>query len=215
MPDHPRLSLGGWWIDQALPRLTDATLRGHDVGRLRDDTCRGLRGRVLEIGFGSGLNVRSYPPEVEHVDAVEPADVAWRLSERRRARSDVPVSRLGLDGQRLPADAASYDAVLTTFTLCTIPDVARALDEVRRVLRPGGRVHFLEHGLSPDPGVARWQRRLEPLQGRTAGGCHLTRDVPALLADAGLAVDRLAQQYLPGPRASRPWGWLSLGRALR
>lgn len=213
MSGRPRSPVTRWWGEQALPRLTDATLRGHDVGRLRADVCVGLRGRVLEIGFGSGLNVRFYPPEVTDVDAVEPSDVAWRLSERRRDRQPVPVSRVGLDGQRLAADDASYDAVLTTFTLCTIPDVGLALAELRRVLRQGGRVHFLEHGLSPDPGVARWQRRLEPLQRRTAGGCHLTRDVPALLEETNLRVERLGQSYLPGPRLAHPWAWVSRGRA--
>jgi SAM-dependent methyltransferase len=203
------------WREQALPRLTDASLRGHDVGRLRDQTCVGMHGRVLEIGFGSGLNVRFYPAEVTAVDAVEPADVAWALSERRRARSSVPVSRTGLDGQRLEADDASYDAVLTTFTLCTIPDVDTALAEVRRVLRPGGRVHFLEHGLAPQAGVARWQRRLEPVHRRIAGGCHLTRAVPGLLESAGFTVESLREQPLPGPAVNRPWSWLFLGRAVR
>ena len=203
--------LGALWNDQALPRLTDRALRGHDVGRLREETCRGLQGRVLEIGFGSGLNTRFYPDGVTSVDAVEPADVAWGLSERRRDRAAVPVTRVGLDGQRLAADAASYDAVLTTFTLCTIPDVRAALVEVRRVLRPGGAVHFLEHGVAPDPGVARWQRRLEPIQRRLAGGCHLTRDVPSLLAEAGVRLDDHTQHYLPGPAVSRPWGYLTRG----
>ncbi len=203
------------WREQALPRLTDATLRGHDVGRLREQTCAGLHGRVLEIGFGSGLNVRFYPEQVSEVDAVEPADVAWALSDRRRQRSGVPVTRSGLDGQHLSADDASYDAVLTTFTLCTIPDVEGALAEVRRVLRPGGRVHFLEHGLAPQPGVARWQRRLEPVQRRFAGGCHLTRPVPDLLERAGLAVESLSEQPLPGPGVNRPWSWLFLGQAVR
>ncbi|MEZ5094902.1 MAG: class I SAM-dependent methyltransferase [Nocardioides sp.] len=159
----------GWWAEQALPRLTDASLRGHDVGELRGEACAGLAGRVLELGFGSGLNVRWYPAEVRELHAVEPSDVAWRISAKRRARTRLPIARTGLDGERLAADDASYDAVLTTFTLCTIPDVRAALAEVRRVLQPGGRVHFLEHGLSPDHGVARWQRRLEPLERRFAG----------------------------------------------
>ncbi len=203
------------WREQALPRLTDASLRGHDVGRLREQACADLHGRVLEIGFGSGLNVRFYPPEVEAVDAVEPADVAWALSDRRRGRSLVPVSRTGLDGQRVSAADGSYDAVLTTFTLCTIPDVEQALGEVHRVLQPGGRLHFLEHGLAPQPGVARWQRRLEPVQRRVAGGCHLTRPVPDLLERAGFTVESLTEQPLPGPAVNRPWTWLFLGRAVR
>ena len=133
---------------------------------------------MLEIGFGSGLNLPHVPPEVESVSAVEPSDVGWALSRRRRAGSRVPVERTGLDGQRIEAGDASYDAVLATFTLCTIPDVAAALGEVRRVLRPGGLFHFLEHGLAPDAAVVAWQHRLEPLQRRVFAGCHLTPGRP-------------------------------------
>ena len=141
--------------------------------------CSGLSGRVLEIGFGSGLNVSAYPDAGHRPSsAVEPSDLGWELSAERRSGSAVPVERVGLDGQRLAAADATYDAVLSTFTLCTIPDVATALAEVRRVLRPGGALHVLEHGLAPDPRVAAWQRRLNRLQGRIAGGCHLTRDAP-------------------------------------
>lgn len=125
----------------------------------------------------------------------------------------VPIEHGGLDGQRLDADDASYDAVLSTFTLCSIPDVALALSEVRRVLRPSGSLHFLEHGLAPDPAVATWQRRLEPTQRVVGGGCHLTRDVPSMLANAGLRVTDLRTGYLPGPRTSRPWAYTFRGRA--
>ncbi len=203
----------GFWEERVLPRLVDASLRNKDIGERRAEVCKGLDGRVLELGFGSGLNTRFYPPEVATVAAVEPSDVAWEMSARRRERSDVPVERVGLDGQRLEADDASYDCVLTTFTLCTIPDVEQALREVRRVLRPEGALHFLEHGPAPSPRVARWQRRLEPVQKRVAGGCHLTRDTPALAAAAGLEVRELRQEYLPGPAVARPWMYCSLGRA--
>lgn len=203
----------GVWRDQALPRLTDVLLRGHDIGELRAEVCAGLRGRVLEIGFGSGLNVRFYPDAVTLVHAVEPAGVAWDLSRSRRERVSVPVEHGGLDGQRLDADDSSYDAVLCTFTLCSIPDVPQALAEVRRVLRPGGSLHFLEHGLAPEPAVATWQRRLEPAQRTLGGGCHLTRDVPSMLAGAGFGVAELRTGYLPGPRSSRPWTYTYRGRA--
>ena len=163
----------GLWEQKVVPRLVDRSLRTPEIGQLRAAVCAGLRGEVLEIGFGSGLNTRFYPPEVSSVSAVEPSDLAWRLSDPRRRQGRVPVSRAGLDGQRLTAEDASYDAVLSTFTLCTIPDVAEALAEVRRVLRPGGALHFVEHGLAPEPGVVAWQRRLDPVQRRMAGGCHL------------------------------------------
>lgn len=205
----------GVWAERVVPRLTDKALGNDEIGELRSATCAGLHGRVLEIGFGSGLNLPHYPPEVTTVHAVEPADVGWRLSRARRERSTVRVERTGLDGQRIDADDASYDAVLSTFTLCTIPDVAAALSEVHRVLRPGGSLHFVEHGLAPDPGVVAWQRRLEPLQKRVFAGCHLTRDVPGLIRGAGLEVTDLTASYLPGPRVSRPWSFGYLGRATR
>ena len=196
-----------------MPRLVELSLRGHDVGEIRRRTCQGLHGRVLELGFGSGLNTRFYPDSIEVVDAVEPSDLGWELSERRRTRSRVPVERVGLDGQLLDVADASYDAVLCTFTLCTIPDPALALREVRRVLRPGGRLHLVEHGAAPTERVRAWQCRLEPLQRRVAGGCHLTRDVRGILADAGFVMERANADYLPGPRPSRPWTYVVDGVA--
>lgn len=194
-----------------MPRLVDRALKGPELGELRAEACAGLSGTVLELGFGGGLNLRHLPPAVTRVDAVEPSDRGWELSERRRARHQVEVRRVGLDGQRLAADDASYDHVLCTFTLCTIPDPALALAEVRRVLRPGGTLAFLEHGRAPTPGVARWQRRLDPLQRRVAGGCHLSRDVPALVGAAGLRLGPVRAEYLPGPRT--PWTFGYLGTA--
>lgn len=205
----------GVWNDRVVPRLTDKALSTGDVMELRGQVCVGLTGRVLEIGFGSGLNIPVYPPGVTSVDAVEPADAGWALSERRRARTSVSITRAGLDGQRLDAPDASYDSVLSTFTLCTIPDAAAALREVRRVLRPGGTFHFLEHGLAPDPRVEAWQHRLEPVQRRVFAGCHLSRDMPALVAAAGLEITGVEQRYLPGPAVARPWTYGYLGRAVR
>lgn len=204
----------GLWERRVVPRLVDLSLRGHDVGELREQCCAGLHGRVLEVGFGSGLNARFYPGTVTSVAAVEPSDLGWDLSERRRVRSAVPVERVGLDGQRLEAEDSAYDCVLSTFTLCTIPDVEQALREVRRVLRTGGTFHFLEHGSGPTERVRRWQRRLEPLQKRVAGGCHLTRDIPALVQAADLSVVDPSSQYLPGPGVGKPWTYTYLGRAV-
>ncbi|WP_244928213.1 methyltransferase domain-containing protein [Nocardioides sp. W7] len=204
-----------WWDEHVVPRLTDAPLSRPPVMELREQACRELRGRVLEIGFGSGLNLGCYPDEVESIDAVEPSDLGWARSEARRTSSRVPVARTGLDGQRLAAADASYDAALSTFTLCTIPDAARAVAEVRRVLRPGGVFCFLEHGLAPDARVAAWQRRLDPVQGAVFGGCQLSRDTPAMLREAGLVVEELDQHYLDGPSVMRPWIYANLGRAAR
>jgi ubiquinone/menaquinone biosynthesis C-methylase UbiE len=160
----------------------------------------GLEGEVLEVGFGSGRNVPHYPAGVQRVRAVDPAVVGQRLARKRVAASPVPVEYVGLDGQDLPLDNDSVDHVLTTWTLCTIPDVSRALGEIRRVLRPGGGLHFLEHGRSPDEKVARWQDRLTPLQRRIGGGCHLNRPVVRLITDAGLRVTALDNYHVKGPR---------------
>ena len=201
----------GWWEDRVVPGLVDRALKGREIGEVRAEACAGLTGTVLELGFGGGLNLRHLPATVTRVDAVEPSDRGWALSERRRARHDVPVERVGLDGQRLDVADASYDHVLCTFTLCTIADPALALAEVRRVLRPGGSLAFLEHGLAPTAGVARWQRRLDPVQRRVAGGCHLSRDVPALVTASGLRLGPVRAAYLPGPRT--PWTFGYLGTA--
>lgn len=201
------------WDQHVVPRLADVALRGHEVGDLRARTCSGLGGRVLEIGFGSGLNARWYPATVDLVSAVEPSDVAWQLSQRRRDRVATPVVRAGLDGQALDLPDASHDAALVTFSLCTIPDAAAALAEIRRTLRPGGRLHFLEHGLAPDPRVQRWQRRLDPIEKRVAGGCHLSRDPLEVLAASGWEVVEHVQRYLEGPRPGRPWTFVTGGIA--
>jgi SAM-dependent methyltransferase len=192
-----------------VPRLADRSLRGHEIGELRGEALAGLSGRVVEIGFGSGLNVRWYPPEVTSVSAVEPSDVGWRLSARRRSRTSLPIERTGLDGQRIDEPDDSFDGAVSTFTLCTIPDVAAALEEVRRVLRPRATFHLVEHGRAPEADVVRRQERWEPLQRRVAGGCHLTRDPVALLTAAGFTVVEQRAAYLPGPKLARPWTYVT------
>jgi ubiquinone/menaquinone biosynthesis C-methylase UbiE len=200
----------GFYRERVLPHLVDKMCGVSEFDPWRARTTEGLTGRVVEIGFGSGLNVPHYPSDVDLVLAVEPASVARRIAEKRVAASQVPVEHVGLDGQHLPLEDDSCDAALCTFTLCTVPDPELALSEVRRVLRPGGEFHFLEHGLSPDPGVARWQHRLEPLQKRIADGCHLTRDAIALVQAAGFEMTRREQRYASGPK---PWSYMTLGVA--
>lgn len=180
---------------QILPRLVECTCGLSTLWPLRERGCAGLAGTVVELGFGSGLNVEFYPPAVTRVLAVEPSDTAWSRAGERVAASPVAIERIGLDGEALPSADDSVDAVLSTFTLCTIPDVTAALAEVRRVLRPGGTLHLLEHGRADDAAVRRWQRRLEPIQKRVAGGCHLTRDIPGLLADTGFEIVELDRFY--------------------
>jgi SAM-dependent methyltransferase len=188
----------GVYGEHVLPRVIDVLGGLKSAEPLRRRACTGLEGRVVELGFGSGHNAPFYPEAVERVAAIEPADLGWRLAEKRVRAARVPVERAGLDGQSLPFGDDSFDTALSTWTLCTIPDVATALSEVRRVLKPGGTLHFLEHGLAPDERVRVWQHRLEPLQKRVFGGCHLTRPIVDLLTAAGFTITELDVFYEDG-----------------
>lgn len=210
VPGHP--ARVGLWGRQLLPRLIDACNNSPHVRQVRERMCAELTGDVVEIGFGSGSNVPYYPAAVTRVLAVEPSDVGWALAAGRVAASPAPVERVGLDGQALPLPDHSVDAALSTWTLCTIPHPDAALAELRRVLRPGGRLTFVEHGLSPDAGVARWQRRLDPVQRRIVGGCRLTLPVLAVVEQAGFVVERIENEYEQG--APRPIGYLYEGAAV-
>lgn len=203
------------WSDQVVPRATDILLGSAEVRRLREEAVAGTHGTVVEIGFGSGLNLAVYPPAVRRILAVEPSTVATRLASARIASFPAPVEIIGLDGQQLPLAPGSVDVAVSTFSLCTIPDPGRALREVARVLRPGGTFHFLEHGRSPSPAVAAWQRRLNPLQQRLAAGCHLDRPIDRLVAEAGLLLGPVRHDELGGPRILRPFGSLWVGVATK
>lgn len=200
----------GIYRDRILPHIVDRACGTPELREWRHRVTAGLAGTVVEIGFGSGLNVEAYPADVDLVYAVEPAAVARGLAEPRIAAGHVRVEHVGLDGERIPLPDDSCDGALSTFTLCTIPDVDAALAELRRVVRAGGRLHFLEHGRSPDAGVARWQRRIEPFQKRLADGCHLTRDPADLVRGAGFELEQVNSRYGTGPK---PWVWLTEGVA--
>lgn len=188
----------GIYTEKVLPHIIDKACGMKSAVPLRQRVCDGLHGRVVEIGFGSGHNIPHYPVAVTGVAAVEPADVGWKLAGTRLAAASVPVERTGLDGQALPLPDHSCDTALSTWTLCTIPDVATSLGEVQRVLKPGGTLHFVEHGLAPDENVQRWQHRLEPMQKRLFGGCHLSRPIADLLTDAGFTLSEVEVFYEDG-----------------
>lgn len=196
-----------------LPRLVAYACGNASLAPLRARACTGLRGKVLELGFGSGTNVPHYPRSVTELVAVEPSDTAWRLSAPARASSATRILRGSLDGQSLTEEDGGFDAALSTFTLCTVPDAGAALAQIHRVLKPGAALHFLEHGLAPDEKVARFQQRFEPVQKALAGGCHLTRSVEGMLREAGFEITELDSFYLPG--APRFESALSLGTAIR
>jgi ubiquinone/menaquinone biosynthesis C-methylase UbiE len=186
--------------EQIVPRVTNVLLANGEFAKIRKRVVSTLSGEVLEVGFGSGLNVPYYPPEVRRVLAVDPARVGWKLAGKRLAASPVPVEYVDLDCERLTLADEVVDHVLVTWTLCTIPDVARALIEMRRVLRPTGQLHFIEHGRSPDPSVAGWQDRLNPIQRWWAGGCNLNRPIDRLVEAAGFEIANLDTFYAAGPR---------------
>jgi ubiquinone/menaquinone biosynthesis C-methylase UbiE len=188
----------GFYRDQVFPRGVDLLMNTKSTREIRARVCAGLAGDVVEIGFGSGHNLPYLPTTVTRLRAVDPSALGLRLAAQRIAASPVPVESAGLDGQSLPFADESADAVLSTWTLCSIPDAVAALREVRRVLRPGGTFHFVEHGTAPDASVRKWQDRLNPLQQRFAGGCNLNRDIPALIEAGGLHIERLATYYNEG-----------------
>jgi ubiquinone/menaquinone biosynthesis C-methylase UbiE len=190
----------------------DRVLRTPEVNARRAKLCQGLHGRVLEIGFGTGLNLPHYPAEVTEILAVEPSKSALRLAEPRNEAVTSSVTHVGIDGAQLDLPDRSVDCVLSSYTLCTIPSVDAALLEIHRVLKQDGALHFLEHGRAPTESVRRWQRRLHPVHTRIAGGCHMDRPIDELITRAGLMIQELETGYGDGPR---PFSYLYRGRALR
>lgn len=187
----------GVYSQVIFPRLCDLLLDRPAVARRRRDVLAQTCGEVLEIGFGTGLNLPNYPAHVRKITTVDPNAGMHRLARRRIEKSRIEVTHHALSGERLSFADGSFDCVVSTFTLCSIDDVARALAEAYRVLKPGGKFLFLEHGLSPEPGVQKWQRRLNWLESLLADGCRLDRDVKELLAALPFRVT-VEAAYLPG-----------------
>ncbi|HMP59789.1 MAG TPA: class I SAM-dependent methyltransferase [Gemmatales bacterium] len=202
-----------WYRRLVFPLLCDLALDVPEVTRLRRSVLAGVEGEVLEIGFGTGLNAPCYPPTVRAITTVDP-NVGMSRRARLRARSaGLDVRLHPLSGEKLPFPAGHFDCVVSTFTLCSIPNVGQALSEVRRVLRPGGRIVFLEHGICPDPGVRKWQQRLNGLEMRFLDGCHLDRDIRALVSAEPFASVEMAEFCLKG--APKTHGWLYQGVAVK
>ena len=201
------------WTDHLLPRVISVALNTKHARAVRARVCQDLTGDVLEIGAGSGLNVPFYPPTVTGVWTVEPSPFARKLAAKRIAATSIPVEYAGLDGQRLDLPDDRFDAALSTWTLCTIPDVDAALAEIRRVLKPGGTFRFVEHGRAPDAKIARRQNRFEPLHSRVSGGCRVTREFPDLIERAGFTIKEADHYYMPGdPKYA---GYMTEGWALK
>ena len=190
----------GFYSDVILPRLLDLAMRNKDLVPFRERVIGAAEGRVLEIGVGSGRNLPFYRAPAKQVLALEPAPRLVSMARDAARGASIPISFLEASAEAIPLDAHSVDTVVTTWTLCSIPHAATALADIKRVLRPGGRLLFVEHGLAPDDGVRRWQDRLTPVWRRCAGGCHLNRPIRSMIEGAGFRIDRIETGYIPGPR---------------
>jgi ubiquinone/menaquinone biosynthesis C-methylase UbiE len=203
----------GFYERYILPRMLDMAMRQKPIMRQRAKVVPGARGRVLEMGIGSGLNLGFYDKTaIESLHGLDPSEELRVLARERAAEHGLEVDFVGLRGEEIPVDDSSYDTIVMTYTLCTIPDAERALSEMRRVLKPGGSLLFTEHGLAPDAKVAGWQARINPYWKRMAGGCNLNREIPRLIEGSGFRMDSLETAYLQGPR---PMTYNYWGRAVR
>lgn len=190
----------GFYNDYILPSLMNLAMRNKELRPFRERVIGAAEGRVLEIGVGSGMNLPFYRAPVREVLALEPAPRLMSMAKRASRTTAIPVSYLEASAEAIPLDEHSVDTVVTTWTLCSIPQATIALAEMRRVLRPGGRLLFAEHGQAPDASVRRWQDRLTPAWRYIGGGCHLNRPIRAMIEGAGFRIDRIETGYIPGPK---------------
>ena len=203
----------GVYRDRILPHIVNLAMNTKAMKDERKRCLKDVKGTVLEVGFGTGLNLPYYPRTVTRVVGVDPSETSARLARKRIAASPFPVEIVGLSAEKIPAADASFESIVSTFTLCTIPDVAGALLEMRRVLGPGGRFYFVEHGHTQDPKVQRWQDRLNSVEQTVFGGCNLNRRISALIEHAGFEIEQLENSYLKG--APKFAGFLYRGVAKR
>jgi ubiquinone/menaquinone biosynthesis C-methylase UbiE len=204
----------GWYHDHVLPHVVNVACGMKEVARQREKIVPLAEGRVLEVGMGPGLNLPFYDrSKVETVWGLEPSDGMRRKAASRLADTDLDVQWIDLPGEEIPLDDDSVDTVLLTYTLCSIDGWQAALGQMRRVLKPNGRLLFCEHGQAPDESVRTWQRRVDPFWTRVAGGCHLDRPIPEMITGAGFSIDTIDQGYIPGPKiaAYEFWGTASRG----
>ena len=203
----------GFYSRVLFPWGMNKLMSGEPFDNERDTILKDVAGEVLEIGFGSGLNLSHYPACVTHLTAVEPNEGMNRYATQQIDNSPIEVECKQHSGESLPMEDASFDTVVSTWTLCSIPDIEQALAEVKRVLKPGGRFVFLEHGLSDEPAVQRWQQRLTPLQKTFGDGCHLNRDMRALIGDTGFTSFNIENFYLE--KTPKILGYMYRGIAIR
>ena len=203
----------GFYDKYILPCCLDRACAIGPVSKQREKVVPFASGVVLEIGIGSGLNIPFYNPDkVSKIIGVDPDEHIWKRSAKRRAASPLEIERIGLSGEDIPLQDNMADSVVVTYSLCTIPDPIKALGEMKRILKPGGKILFTEHGKAPDAKVHRWQNRIDPIWGKLAGGCHTGRDIPTLFRQAGLEFESLEQGYIPGPKvlSYNYWGEVSV-----
>ena len=203
----------GFYDKYILPCCLDRACAIGPVSKQREKVVPFASGVVLEIGIGSGLNIPFYNPDkVSKIIGVDPDEHIWKRSAKRRAASPLEIERIGLSGEDIPLQDNMADSVVVTYSLCTIPDPIKALGEMKRILKPGGKILFTEHGKAPDAKVHRWQNLIDPIWGKLAGGCHTGRDIPTLFRQAGLEFESLEQGYIPGPKvlSYNYWGEVSV-----
>jgi ubiquinone/menaquinone biosynthesis C-methylase UbiE len=200
----------GFYNERILPHLVNLAMRNRDLLPYRERIISAADGRVLEVGIGSGLNLPFYRPPVAEILGLDPSPPLIAMARQRVGRSSLPVTFIEGSAEAIPLDSGSIDTVVTTWTLCSIPAAVQALAETRRVLKPGGQLLFVEHGLAPEEGVRKWQHWLTPVWKRIGGGCHLNRPIRSLIESAGFGIDRVETGYAKGPK---PMTFIYEGRA--
>lgn len=204
--------MASWWERHGVPRLIKCACSQGQIMKVRSEVVPHARGEVLELGCGGGINMEFYDPaRVTSFTGLDPSPELLAMSRAAAQARGMAADIQGGVGEAMPFDSERFDTVVTTFTLCSVTDQAAVLAEIRRVLKPGGTALFLEHGAAPDAGVAKWQRRIEPVWKRIGGNCHLTRPISGAYEQAGFAVDRQAAAYIP--KTPRPFGWYEYGAA--